>query len=476
MPLRKTLSAIRHVLPIIGVGLVVIGIGAVLGVSFYLRGRAIMEWELKDKLKTAAAMAALQFDADDIDAITADNYEDSGAFVDTVHRLDTIRDAGPDVRFAYLMRHTDEDMTLEFVADADMFGSVAELDDNENGVIDEDEGPGLPGDPYDISEIPALQSDAFKGPASDDEITVDQWGELISGYAPIRRSDGTVAAVLGIDMVADDFRTLSQSIFSPVALLLVLFAVGATGVYMMFTIWRRRQEMLARIAEERTGLMRLTFHQLGTPLTIMKWSLEELKDAEAEGKIKAALTDHYVALEDAISRMNSILEELKAADLVAEDALHYKMQPCTMKELIDQAMDGVRHRMEQRRHTFSVEGDQSVRLAVDHTLISAVLQEVLENAMRYSNPGQPIVVRLRPIEGFLEVSVIDKGVGVPAKDMPRIFDRFVRGSNAAKMYTDGTGLGLYIAKGIITRAGGTMKILSKEGQGATVVFTLPLAA
>lgn len=76
---------------------------------------------------------------------------------------------------------------------------------NNNGLVEEDEEGSYPGDPYDISDIPAMQGPVFDGPTVDDDFTFDQWGMLITGYAPIRDASGKIIAVLGMDMVGNDY-------------------------------------------------------------------------------------------------------------------------------------------------------------------------------------------------------------------------------------------------------------------------------
>jgi signal transduction histidine kinase len=477
MMLREAVAAVRRFLPLMGVGIIVIAVGAILGVSFYLRGQTIMERELKDKLRITAAMAALQFDSKVIDALHGQKDMGSARYKTIVNQLNAVRESGPNIRYAYLMRKTSDPLTLVFVADADSLFTDEELDarGNGNGTVDDDEEASYPGDAYDIADIPALLGPAFEKPTVDEDITVDAWGQLISGYAPIFRPDGTVAAVLGIDMVALQFRTLSQSIFSPVALLLVLLSVFATGVYAVFSVWNRRQEMLRRIAEERTGLMRLTFHQLGTPITILKWSLEQLQESSVAGAVRASIADYFVSMEDAIARLDAILRALKNADRIAENTLEYVPRRCGVNSIVDDAVNGLQPRLRQRKQDLTIHGDRYVHVAADCNMTAAVLHELVDNAIRYSKPGTPIDIGIRQLGSFVQIAVTDKGIGIPDKDKPRIFERFVRGSNAGKMHPDGSGLGLYIAKGIVERAGGTMSVLSRVGAGTTISFTLPTA-
>jgi two-component system sensor histidine kinase KdpD len=115
---------------------------------------------------------------------------------------------------------------------------------------------------------------------------------------------------------------------------------------------------------------------------------------------------------------------------------------------------------------------------MDHAAIERVAQNLLENAVKYSPPSSPIAIRAWRENNSLEVTVTDHGVGIPANQLEAIFDKFYRLHQptpwARVTPPQGTGLGLAICAGIIQEHGGRIWAESREGQGATFLFTLPL--
>ncbi len=441
------------------------------GLLFFFRGREIMEQQLKDKLQSTAAAAAMQFSGETLDDIkTGDTIHSSRALRDTVMKLHSMRDSITNVQFAYIMRKTDDPNHLEFVADGDLARTDAELDLNENGRVDEDEVASIPGEIYDWREWPALGTEAFLHPTVDEHVASDQWGSSISGYAPIRRSNGQVAGVLGIDMSADEFKNLSNSIFSPVALLLILLASVCLGAGSSLFIWRRRLEALEKLEIERSGLLRLAFHQLGGPLTIISWSLEELED---EGP--ASIQRSIVNIQEGVKRLTSILKTLKSADTVHAGKVEYKAEFASLTSVLEQVAKEAAPKLAIRGQRIVMDLEQNITMKLDPKLIAGVAQELVTNAIDFSPDKATITLKSKRIGKYAEFSVVDHGCGIPRKDLHRMFEEFTRGGNATKYKADGNGLGLYIVKGIIEQASGRVFITSKEGKGTTVTVKLPIA-
>jgi two-component system sensor histidine kinase SenX3 len=108
----------------------------------------------------------------------------------------------------------------------------------------------------------------------------------------------------------------------------------------------------------------------------------------------------------------------------------------------------------------------------EHQLVSAVAN-LLENAVKYSDPGSAVVVETVDAEGWIDVVVRDRGIGIPAKDLERIFERFYRVDRARSRETGGTGLGLSIVRHVATNHGGEVLVESQEGLGSTFTLRLP---
>jgi two-component system sensor histidine kinase SenX3 len=113
-----------------------------------------------------------------------------------------------------------------------------------------------------------------------------------------------------------------------------------------------------------------------------------------------------------------------------------------------------------------VQGDRAQILMAIHNLI--------ENAINYSPDGTKVAVALRSSDGLCEISVSDQGIGIPERDLERIFERFYRVDPARSRQTGGTGLGLSIVKHVVQNHGGDVSVWSVEGAGSTFTIRLPM--
>jgi len=449
----------------------------VMSVYFFNRTSVIMREQLKEKMTAIASATAAHIDGDLLDQINGAGSMDSPFFYDIVSTLNATRDSAPGIRFAYILRKTQDPMLLEFVADADALATEQELDVNGNGTVDPDEEGSYPGDIYEIAEIPELQGEAFERATASKDIYVDQWGHLISGYAPVRRfSTGEINAVLAIDMTADEFIAESYGAFSPAALL-VLLALGTLASVLVYALFENRRIIfLEKINAERSGLLRLTFHQLGEPLTIMKWSLESLRDETENPELKKLVEEHVICMDEGLGRLNSIIDTLQLAEKVDLNTLEYMPVPTSLRALVDNAVTEWTSSLHKRNQQMHVLMNEDVMLPIDKTLLMLVFRQILVNAIEYAEEGTEVSISVERRLRHVEITVSDEGCGIPADDMPHLFEKYRRASNAHLKKPDGNGLGLYIAKGIIEKAGGRIWVKSEEKKGTSVTFTLPLAA
>jgi two-component system phosphate regulon sensor histidine kinase PhoR len=113
-------------------------------------------------------------------------------------------------------------------------------------------------------------------------------------------------------------------------------------------------------------------------------------------------------------------------------------------------------------------------VAADRTRVEQVLVNLVHNAIKFTPPGGTIHVSARVESGLIAVAVADTGVGIAPAELPRVFERFYKQDKARR--SDGTGLGLAIAKHIVQAHGGSIRVESVLGEGATFTFTLPIAA
>ena len=151
------------------------------------------------------------------------------------------------------------------------------------------------------------------------------------------------------------------------------------------------------------------------------------------------------------------------------------MVPTDIPDLIDNVLFEMAPMISKKQVKIAFENRADVpRVLVDGSKMRAVLQNVLENAVKYTPSGGSVTIGFKTVEGFVEVYVRDTGIGIPKEDEKKIFNRLFRAQNAIKVVTDGSGLGLFIAKGIIEKHDGRIWFESKLNEGSTFSFTIPM--
>jgi two-component system sensor histidine kinase SenX3 len=144
--------------------------------------------------------------------------------------------------------------------------------------------------------------------------------------------------------------------------------------------------------------------------------------------------------------------------------------------VVAEALDRCRMKANARGIALADEGDRGLSLRGDEDLLITAIRNLLENAVAYSPERTRVVVTTRRDGDQVEISVADQGIGIPERDLQRIFERFYRVDPARSRATGGTGLGLAIVKHVTAAHGGSVTVRSVEGSGSTFTISLPLEA
>jgi signal transduction histidine kinase len=178
-------------------------------------------------------------------------------------------------------------------------------------------------------------------------------------------------------------------------------------------------------------------------------------------------------IEDSAGRAAALLDELlDIARLEAGHALSLECRPTNLVALAQRA--AAAHRRGSERHRISVDAQDDALVGEwDEARVARVLDNLLGNAVKYSPDGGEIVVRLEQDGAWAVLTVADRGMGIPAEDRSRIFDRFQRGSNVAGQ-VKGSGVGLVVVKHVVEQHGGSVTVDSEEGVGSTFTVRLTL--
>lgn len=231
--------------------------------------------------------------------------------------------------------------------------------------------------------------------------------------------------------------------------------------------------------EERLENMRREFvanvsHELKTPLTSIKSYTETILDGAVDDpEMQKTFLGVVNSEADRMSRLVRDLLELSNFDA---DSVKLKRASHSINQLLDQCILKVKATADQKKHVFIKNyHDMTVNAFIDYDKVEQLMLNILSNAIKYSDEGSEIIVDLRDGETheFFEILVLDSGIGIPAEDLNRIFERFYRVDKARSRELGGTGLGLSIAKEIVEAHGGKIHIDSEYGFGTKVVITFP---
>ncbi|MBI4762204.1 MAG: sensor histidine kinase [Chloroflexota bacterium] len=211
-------------------------------------------------------------------------------------------------------------------------------------------------------------------------------------------------------------------------------------------------------------------HELRTPLASLKALTETLQDGALDDPPAARRFIDQIQIEvDALSQMVSELLELSR---IESGRLSLDLQPVSPFDLLTSACKRMKLQAERAGLTLRVECAKDLpRVMVDAQRLEQVLVNLIHNAVKYTKPGGEVVLGAEAGPGEVRCAVRDTGIGIPADDVPRIFERFYRVEKSRS--GSGTGLGLSIAKHIVEAHKGKIWAESVEGQGSTFYFTLP---
>ncbi len=228
-------------------------------------------------------------------------------------------------------------------------------------------------------------------------------------------------------------------------------------------------ETLSREHDLRQNLMADIAHELRTPLTILQGNTEAMLDGVLETNRESLTSLHQETV-----LLARLVEDLRTLSLA--DAGQLRLQPgaLDLKEVCQQVVRGFQPQLADRGVHLSLEAPgalPAVRADADRT--AQVLRNLLSNAAHYTPDGGSITVSAQAEPGGVAVTVADTGSGIPAEDLPRVFDRFYRVDRSRARSSGGSGLGLAIVRQLVEAQGGGVRAESVPGQGSTFSFCLP---
>ncbi len=244
--------------------------------------------------------------------------------------------------------------------------------------------------------------------------------------------------------------------------------VGREGLVLVLA---EDQTESRRVEEVRRDFVANVSHELKTPVGALALLAETVEDAADDPD---AVRRFAGRMRQEASRLTNLVQDIitlsriQAAEPVPDPA------PVQVDAIVAEALDRCRMKANARGITLADAGDRGLGVLGDEDLLLTAIRNLLENAVAYSPERTRVVVTTRHAGEWVDISVEDQGIGIPERELQRIFERFYRVDPARSRATGGTGLGLAIVKHVTAAHGGTVTVRSVEGAGSTFTLSLPL--
>ena len=283
---------------------------------------------------------------------------------------------------------------------------------------------------------------------------------LIMGIVIIFSSLATYA--IGNKYIDDPYQVSLIVIFFT----LVLFVLAA--------ILSKSFEKLAEANRMKSEFVSVVSHQLRSPLSNLKWVVGLLLSGRID-KVSGKQLEYFKILKENSNRMEELVSDLLIVSRIEQGKLLTKVEGISLGDMIEDHLRklDIFIKASNVEMVFSAEKNLP-KLLADVSQIKLIIENLLDNAIRYSKEKGKVKISLKKEGRCLRFEIKDEGVGIPLEDQKYIFQKFFRSSNALRHKTEGSGLGLYIVKSIIDKMEGKINFSSQEGKGSTFWFTLPI--
>lgn len=236
---------------------------------------------------------------------------------------------------------------------------------------------------------------------------------------------------------------------------------------LLYSTVRRQAEALDQMSKVQSDFLRGVSHDLQTPLTSIRALAAEL---QAEPDISESAQGDLDVISHQADRLRRMVAQLLVVSRLEAGALAPRQEVLAVRPLIERTWRALR-----ADHPFSIDTSGGLQLAVaDPDRLEQVLWALFDNAAKYSRPGTSISVQIRPSDAnTMEIQITDEGIGMDPTAQTNAFEQFYRADTARQLVPDGSGVGLYAARGLVEAMGGRIAIESNLGRGTTVTILLP---
>jgi signal transduction histidine kinase len=309
---------------------------------------------------------------------------------------------------------------------------------------------------------------------------LEQWASVSDGEGSARHVEGPWGAFAVIHLPVSE--RLRAILYAPwegrldptpaeIDLLRLVGEHAGTALEhsLLYAQVRRQADELNRMSAIQADFLRGVTHDLQTPLTSIGALATELR---AAGGLPEAARVDLDSIAHQAERLRRMVSQLLVASRLEAGVLEPQQEVFAVQPLVERTWAALRA---DRPFAIAVTGEPHLAVA-DPDRLEQVLWALFDNAVKYSPAGSPVHVEIAGRDGKIDVAVRDEGTGMDDRTRERAFDQFFRSDEARRLAPDGSGVGLYAARGLVEAMGGAMTISSRPGAGSSVRLTIPAEA
>lgn len=247
------------------------------------------------------------------------------------------------------------------------------------------------------------------------------------------------------------------------------------GIFVAFwadhNMLRKSNIQLDKEARARADFISVLTHDLKTPLARIKAMAEVI--SYDTGSLSYEQKQALAQLERSQTELTHFIDDMVQMSRLEGGSLTLNLQTSDINQIITAVVRESQFQAVDRNIEIAIELEPLFSFKFDRALIKQVIQNLIENALKYSHSHSRILISSEDKDSDVVIQISDEGIGIPSKDLPFVFDRYYRSSEAKSFAGSSSGLGLYLSKAFTELHGGRIDVTSKEGQGSTFTLTLP---